>query len=55
VQKEVERRGFGAESEALNAVIVALSDARHKARQGLAVIGRHDPLLGAMLEEVEAL
>jgi hypothetical protein len=52
--KQAEKFGDGAVAEAINAVIVGLSDARHKARLGREAM-RGDDMLLALLSEIEGL
>jgi hypothetical protein len=53
--KQAERDRNGPMAEALNAVIVALSDARQKAVQGRGVIELQEASVLALLDEVSAL
>jgi hypothetical protein len=55
VLREAERDGYGQIAEALNAVIVALSDAKEKAQRGRDGVGKHELQARALFDEVSAL
>jgi hypothetical protein len=52
LQRAADRSGCHVESEAINRVVIGLSDAKHKAREARSVVGAD---VAAILDELENL